>query len=102
MSYQEKESIVSIISTSLVLVFYSVFVFLKYQDGSLNSTNYFKYLGTVILISIVVHVVLRIIVTMVFTIIKKIAAKEKSSNNQQARKALSEYVTKYFLEKGLV
>ncbi len=34
--------------------------------------------------------------------IKKIAAKEKSSNNQQARKALSEYVTKYFLEKGLV
>lgn len=34
--------------------------------------------------------------------IKKIAAKEKSSNNQQARKALCEYVTKYYLEKGLV
>jgi len=34
--------------------------------------------------------------------IKKIAAKEKSSNNQQARKAISDYASKYFLEKGLV
>ncbi len=34
--------------------------------------------------------------------LKKVAAKEKSSNNQQARKAIGDYVTKYFTEKGLV
>ena len=34
--------------------------------------------------------------------IKKIAGLEKSSNNQQARKAISDFITKYYLEKGLV
>ena len=34
--------------------------------------------------------------------LKKVALKEKSSNNQQARKAIAEYVTKYFTDKGLL
>lgn len=33
---------------------------------------------------------------------KKIATKEKSSINQQARKAFSDYASKYYLDKGLV
>jgi uncharacterized membrane protein (UPF0136 family) len=45
MSYHEKKSIVSLISTLVIFVIYFIVVFHKYQNGNLDSTNVFSFWG---------------------------------------------------------
>jgi hypothetical protein len=76
MSYQEKKNIVSLISTLLIFGFYCLYVYQKYQVGSIDSTDTYRFWGTVILILIPVSIVTKIIITIVFNIIYRISTKE--------------------------
>lgn len=76
MSYQEKKNIVSLISTLLIFGFYCLYVYQKYQEGSIDSTDTYRFWGTVILILIPVSIAAKIIITIVFNIIYRITTKE--------------------------
>lgn len=77
MSFQEKRNIVSLFSTLLIFTLYCMYVFQRYQEGSLDSTDTFKFWGSVILILIPVSIVAKIIIHIVFSIIHTIATNEK-------------------------
>ncbi len=77
MSYQEKKNIVSLVSTILIFGFYCLYVFQRYQEGSMDTTETFKFWGAAILILIPVTIVAKIIIDIVFNIINRIATKEK-------------------------
>ncbi|WP_373228703.1 hypothetical protein [Cohnella sp.] len=76
MSYQEKKNIVSLASTILIFGFYCLYVFQRYQVGSMDTTDTFKFWGAVILILIPVTIVAKIIIDIVFNIIYRITTKE--------------------------
>ncbi|MCD9022598.1 hypothetical protein [Cohnella silvisoli] len=77
MSYQEKKNIVSLIGTLLVFVFYCLYVFERYPEATLNSTETFSFWASVILILIPVSIVAKIIIYIVFNIIYRISTNEK-------------------------
>lgn len=76
MSYQEKKSIVSLISTLLIFGFYCMYVFQKYPAGSLDQADTFRFWGSFILILIPVTITAKIIISIVFNIIHRIATNE--------------------------
>lgn len=77
MSYQEKRSIVSLVSNILIFTFYYIYVLQLYQEQSLKSTDDFSFWGAVILIFIPVSIVIKIIIHIVFSIINTIATNEE-------------------------
>ena len=77
MSYQEKENIISLISSFLILGFYSLYVYNKYLDGNPDLINDFQFWGKTFLILIPVTIVAQIIIHIVFAIINKIVADEE-------------------------
>lgn len=68
MSNEEKRSVISIITVSLVYIGYCIFVYSQYKSGSFNPVEDFRYWGTVILILIPVQIVLNIVITILFSI----------------------------------
>lgn len=76
MSNEEKRSIISIISVSLVYIAYCIFVYSKYRAGVFDPVEDFRYWGTVILVLIPVQIVLNIIITILFSIGHVIATGE--------------------------
>ncbi len=77
MSYQKKRNIVYLISTLLIFWFFWLYVFQRYLEGSLNSTNVFSFWGSAILLLIPAQIVVNIILHIVFSIINKIATNEE-------------------------
>ena len=76
MSYQEKRSIVSIISSLLIFGIYSMYVFRKYQEGGHVLANDLSFWATAFLILIPVSIAANIIMHIVFYIINTIATNE--------------------------
>lgn len=76
MSYQEKRSIVSIISSLLIFGIYSMYVFGKYQEGGPVLANDLSFWATAFLILIPVSIAANIIIHIVFSIINTIATNE--------------------------
>ncbi|MGO4269285.1 hypothetical protein AB4Z22_05465 [Paenibacillus sp. TAF58] len=76
MSYQEKKHIVSFISTLLIFGFYCLYVFQKYEDMHMDTTEALHFWAAAILILISVSIVAKIIISIVFNIIYRIATKE--------------------------
>ncbi|KRF38586.1 hypothetical protein [Paenibacillus sp. Soil787] len=76
MSYQEKKHIVSFISTLLIFGFYCLYVFQKYQDMRMDTTETSHFWAAAILILISVSIIAKIIISIVFNIIYRIATKE--------------------------
>ncbi|NEW07561.1 hypothetical protein GK047_16260 [Paenibacillus sp. SYP-B3998] len=77
MSYQEKKNIASLIGTLLIFGCYCLYVFQSYPEGSIDSTETFRFWGAVILILIPVSIVAKIIINIVFNIIYRITTKEE-------------------------
>jgi hypothetical protein len=69
MSFQEKNITVTLISFSLILLFYSNRIFQMVQDGGLNSTDLFRLWGIVIVLGIIVTIIGMILTHIVSTII---------------------------------
>lgn len=90
MSYQEKENIMSLISSILILGLYSLYVYNKYLDGNPDLINDFQFWGKTFLILIPVTIVAQIIIHIVFAIINKIVVDEEPPSFTDERDKLIE------------
>jgi hypothetical protein len=77
MSYQERQSIMNLISTILITVLYSAYMIQRYPQGDLYSPEIFHFWGAFFLILIPVSIVAKIIIHIVFAIINAIATREE-------------------------
>lgn len=76
MTFQEKRSIVHIISSILIFGGYFIYIFQRHQNGILDPTD-FRFWGKSILILIPVQIAVTIVLHIIFSIINTIATKEK-------------------------
>ena len=77
MTYQEKKSIVSLISAILIFGFYCLYMYPQYPDGGLESTETFRYWGSFVLNLTLVSIVAHIIISIIFNILFRITTREK-------------------------
>jgi hypothetical protein len=77
MTYQEKKSIVSLISAILIFVAYSLYMYPQYPKGGVESIETLRYWGSFVLILTVVSIIAHIIISIIFNIVFRITTKEK-------------------------
>jgi len=68
MSYQESKSLTNILSTIIVTGVYALIVYQRYLNGTVDTTDVFRFWALAILIFIPISVVARIIIMIIFTI----------------------------------
>lgn len=76
MGHQEKQSIVSIIGSVLVIGFYSMFVYKNYIQADLELLNDFQFWGKSFLYLIPIGIVVQIVIHIVFAIANRIITQE--------------------------
>lgn len=76
MTYQEKKSIVSLISTILIFGLYCLYMYPKYPVGGLES-EVFRFWGSFVLTLTLVSIVAHIGISIIFNITYRITTKEK-------------------------
>jgi hypothetical protein len=77
MTYQEKKSIVSLISAILIFGTYSLYMYPRHPEGGLESLETFRYWGSFVLILTLFSIVAHIIISIFFNIIFRITTGEK-------------------------
>lgn len=77
MTYQEKKSIVSVISAILIFVSYSAYRYTQYPERGLEHTEAFRYWGSFVLVLTLVSIIAHIVIGIVFNIIFRITTGEK-------------------------
>ena len=73
---REKRILVTLISSILIMGFYSLYVYHKYIVGNLSILNDFSFWGRAFLILIPVSIIAQIIIHIIFFIINKIVTNE--------------------------
>jgi len=76
MTYQEKKSIVSLISAILIFGSYSLYMYPRFPGGGLESET-FRYWGTFVLILTLISIIAHIIISIIFNIVFRITTREK-------------------------
>jgi hypothetical protein len=76
MGHQEKQSIVSIIGSVLVIGFYSMYVYKNYIQADLELLNDFQFWGKSFLYLIPIGIVVQIAIHIVFAIANRIITQE--------------------------
>ncbi|NHC42007.1 hypothetical protein G6549_18815 [Bacillus sp. MM2020_1] len=77
MTYQEKRSIVSLISAILIFGFYCLYMYPRYPGGGLESLETFRYWGSFVLILTLFSIVAHIIISIIFNIVFRMTTREK-------------------------
>jgi hypothetical protein len=77
MTYQEKKSIVSLISAILIFGAYSLYMYPQYPQGGVESIETFRYWGSFVLILTVISIIAHIIISIIFNIVFRITTNEK-------------------------
>lgn len=77
MTYQEKKSIVSVISAILIFVSYCLYMYPRFPGGGLESIEVFRYWGSFVLFLTLFSIVAHIIINIIFNIVFRITTKEK-------------------------
>jgi hypothetical protein len=77
MSFQEKRTLVSLITTLVISAAYFVYMFQRYPEASPYSVDIFRYWGSFFLILIPVSIVAKVVVHIVFSIINTLATQEE-------------------------
>ena len=90
MSYQERQTIAYLISSMLVVAGYAVYLFQRYQSGSLDSNTISSSWGRVILVLVGVQIVLSIVTSILITIIHAIRTWEAQPELSDERDHLIE------------
>ncbi|MCR2822716.1 hypothetical protein [Lederbergia panacisoli] len=81
MTYQEKKSILSLISTILIFGIYCLYMYQQYPGGEMmGSAESFRYWGFFVLILTLVSIVAHIIISIIFNIVFRITTREKEPN----------------------
>ena len=90
MSYQERRSIVNLMSGILITVLYSAYMIQRYPQAEAYSPEVFQFWGSFFLILIVVSIVARIIIFILFAIINAITQQEQEPDITDERDRLIE------------
>jgi len=90
MGQQEKQSIVSIIGSILIIGFYSMYVYKNYVAGDLEILNNFQFWGKSFLYLIPIGIVVQIVIHIVFAIANRIITHEDIPNITDERDKLIE------------
>lgn len=90
MSYQERRSIVSLISTILIIVIYSAYMVQRYPESGAYSPEVFRFWGAYFLILIPVTIVAKIVIYIIFNIISVITTREEEPDVMDERDRLIE------------
>ncbi|MDQ1914629.1 hypothetical protein RAC89_30060 [Paenibacillus sp. GD4] len=77
MTFQEKKSIVSLISVILIFGTYCLYMYPQQPAGGLESTETFRYWGSFVLTLVLVSIVAHIMISIVFNIVYRITTGEK-------------------------
>jgi hypothetical protein len=77
MTYQEKKSIVSLISTILIFTVYLLYRYPQYPNEVMDSKVTFHYWGSFILVLTLVSIAAHIVISIVFNIIFRMTTGEK-------------------------
>lgn len=72
MSYQEKKSLTNIISSIIITGFYALIIYQKYLNGTVDTSDVFRFWAITILIFIPISIVARIIIMIIFHIINSV------------------------------
>ena len=90
MGHQEKQSIVSIIGSVLIIGFYSLYVFRHYIQPEPELLNSYQFWGKSFLYLIPVSIVVQIVIQIVFAIINRIITQEDTPDITDERDKLIE------------
>ncbi|WP_166239940.1 hypothetical protein [Paenibacillus turpanensis] len=77
MTYQEKKSILSLISTILIFAAYCLYRYPQYPEGAVDSKEIFHYCGAFVLFLTLVSIAAHIVITIIFNIVFRITSGEK-------------------------
>ena len=77
MTYQEKKSVVSLISSIFIFTSFCLYMYPQYPEGGLDSLETFRYWGFFVLILTVVSIVAHIVISIFFNILFRITTREK-------------------------
>lgn len=77
MTYQEKKSILNLISAILIFTVYCLYRYPQHPEGGLESADTFRYWGSFVLVLTAVTIVAHILVSIVFNIVFRITTGEK-------------------------
>lgn len=77
MTYQEKKSIVSLVSAILIFAAFWLYMYPQHPAGGLGSLQTFRYWGFFVLILTLVSIIAHIIISIIFNIIFRITTGEK-------------------------
>ncbi len=90
MSFQERRSIVNLVSTILITAFYSAYMVQRFPKGNAYSPDVFRFWGAFFLILIPVTVIAKIVIYIVFYIVNTIATREEEPSITDERDQLIE------------
>lgn len=100
MSYQEKRTIVSIISGMMVLAAYCIYVFGRYQSGNIDPNDW-KFFAASILIFIGIGIAVAIAIQIIFHIMIaiSIAVKERERDDKEISKMVENTIVEDEMDK---
>jgi len=90
MGHQEKQSIVSIIGSVLVIGFYSVYVYRNYIQADMELLNDFQFWGKSFLYLIPIAIIVQIVIHIIFAIANRIITQEDMPDFTDERDKLIE------------
>lgn len=90
MSYQERRSLVNLISGIVITILYSAYMIQRYPQADAYSPDVFQFWGAFFLILIVVSVVARILIFILFAIVNEITHQEQEPDITDERDRLIE------------
>lgn len=90
MATKEKESFITLISSILILFFYSLYVYNTSLKGHWERINDFHFWGKAFLILIPVTIVVQIVIHIIFAIFRSAVSKEDASSFKDERDKLIE------------
>jgi len=77
MTYQEKKSIVSLITAVFIFVSYCLYMYPRYPGGSAELSEIFRYWGSFVLVLTLVSIVAHILISIIFNIVFRMTTGEK-------------------------
>lgn len=77
MTYQEKKSIVTLISAILIFGTYCAYMYLQYPEEGLEPAEAFRYWGSFVLVLTLVSIVAHILISIIFNIVFRMTTGEK-------------------------
>ncbi|MEY8747688.1 hypothetical protein AB9M62_52290 [Bacillales bacterium AN1005] len=77
MTYQEKKSIVSIVSAVIIFVSFSFWMYPQYPIGGVLEDQFLHFWGRFVLLLTLVSIIAHIIISIIFNIIFSVTTKEK-------------------------